>query len=311
VSAETSRSFVASFYGTGEEGDPDLRVNFGRFVDRVARKWRKGWPVSILIDGSSTGVGKSTLGIHLCRRITDRVAELFKEDGAPLEPNPRRAFALDHFAFRGRDLEPLYGSLPEWTMTQLDEPRDLMASKGARDRELLHIAGALGSVRKNRIGTVLISPRKEMFDSLVTFGLVNWWLFAETRGVARVHRAWTGALYKKSQPRVPYDRTRLDKIGWSSLDRDEFFRSYEALAVQKNREFYNEPNGGRGRRPAPSAPDTQPLTVPERPVTVSPTRPAPAPDWGATRIACDRCGKSVRRDGIGRHRARCSVGRVA
>lgn len=210
--------------------------NFESFVARLTNEWRNGWPIVIMIDGKRTGVGKSTLGIHLCRR---------------LDPS----FDMDHFAFRGRDLEPLYATLPPWTMVQLDEPRDLMASKGLRDRELLHIAAALGSVRKNRIGTILIAPKKEMFDTIVTNGLASYWIFLEDRGVGRVHRAWTGALYKKSQRLVPYDRTRLQRIGFPSLDRDPFFEKYLDFAVRKNREFFAE---GASRRGGPAPPTLNP-----------------------------------------------------
>jgi hypothetical protein len=218
-----------ALYGDGNNDEkPDLSSNFESFVERLRREWRDGWPILIIIDGASTGVGKSTLGIHLCRRLDPK-------------------FDLDHFAFRGREIEPLYARLPPWSMIQVDEPRDLMGSKGTRDRELRHIAGALGSVRKNLVGTILISPKKEFFDSILTGGLAPYWLFLEERGVARVHRAWRGATYRKSQRLVPYDRTRINKIGFPALDGDPFYEAYVDLAVRRNREFYAEAANGHGR----------------------------------------------------------------
>lgn len=262
------------FYGVDPEKKTDLRGNFERFIERLQREWHRGWPVIVLIDGKRTGVGKSTLGIRICRR---------------LDPS----FDLDHFAFRGLELERLYATLPPWTMVQLDEPRDLIASKGTRDRELLHIAAALGSVRKNQIGTVLIAPKKEMFDSLILNGLAPYWIFLEDRGVGRVHRAWTGATYKKSQRFVPYDRTRIDKIGFASLDRDPFFQKYVDLAVRKNREFFAEAREARrwgAPRPGPtSAPATPNLTDTSRSMSPSPPPPPPPPrTWSCGRFVFTR-----------------------
>ncbi len=236
---------VREFYGNEKDRQADLEFNYGRFLARLRNEWRKGWQVAIVIDGSRTGVGKSSAGMQLA-----------------LDLDPR--FGLDHIAFRGRELEPLYATLPEWSVVQLDEPRDLMASKGTRDRELLHIAAALGSVRKNRIATILIAPKKELFDSLITNGLASYWLFMERRGVGRLHRAWTGATYKKSQSSVPYDRTRLEKIGFRNLDGDPLFERYVTLAVQKNRDFFGETRSERRAAPAARPQETDPPTGPDR-----------------------------------------------
>ncbi len=200
----------------------------------------------VLIDGTRTGAGKSTLGIQICRKLDEH-------------------FALDHIAFRGRDLEPLYSRLPAWSMVQLDEPRDLMASKGTRDRELMHIVAALGSVRKNLIGTVMIAPKKEMYDTLVLGGLAPYWIFVEERGVGRVHRAWTGPTYRRSQRFWAYDRNYTQRIGFRSLDRDPFFRTYNDLAVRKNREFYAEKTTPRRSADGGQQENPSTLTGPERP----------------------------------------------
>jgi hypothetical protein len=239
------KGLFAGYYSSEEEQPEDLRANFTRFTDRLRAEWRNGWPVVVLIDGTRTGSGKSTLGIQICRKLDEH-------------------FALDHIAFRARDLEPLYSRLPAWSMVQLDEPRDLMASKGTRDRELMHIVAALGSVRKNLIGTVMIAPKKEMYDTLVLGGLAPYWIFVEQRGVGRVHRAWTGPTYRKSQRFWGYDRNYTQRIGFRSLDRDAFFQAYNNLAVRKNREFYAERtaprrSAGGGEQGSPSD-----LTGPER-----------------------------------------------
>lgn len=257
---------LRALYGDEEDEKPDLASNFERFVERLRGEWRDGWPILIIIDGASTGVGKSTLGIHLCRRLDPK-------------------FDLDHFAFRGREIEPLYGRLPPWSMIQVDEPRDLMGSKGTRDRELRHIAGALGSVRKNLIGTILISPKKEFFDSIITGGLAPYWLFLEERGVARVHRAWRGATYRKSQRLVPYDRTRIDKIGFPSMDGDPFYEAYVELAVRSNRTFYAEAANGHGRSAAAErTPQGEYGTYRAKSPRGLPLPPRPG-TW-----ACPRCG---------------------
>jgi len=258
---------IDALYGDDDlDEKPDLSVNFDRFVERLRRDWRSGWPVAVVVDGRSTGVGKSTLGIHLCRRLDPR-------------------FSLDNFAFRGRDIEPLYARLPPWSMVQVDEPRDLMSSKGTRDRELQHIIAALGSVRKNLIGTILISPKKELFDSLITNGLIPYWVFLEERGVGRVHRAWQGATYRKSQRLVPYDRTRIDKIGFPSLEGDPFYEAYLELAIRRNREYYAETPDER-RRPSRPTESGESGNGTYRATRAEAPPPPPRPGvW-----TCPRCG---------------------
>lgn len=237
----------------------DLAFNLERFVRRLeARRDHKPRPqyVAVLIDGGEPGFGKSTLGIHLCRR---------------LDPE----FNLDRFAFRGRDLDEKIAEAGRtrtngFSMVQLDEPRDLMSRGGRKDDILIRIAAALGSCRKNGVGAVLVAPKKSWYDSFIRDGLIPYWVFLEEPGIGRLHRAWRGATYRTSQSRVQYDRTRIDRIAFDPLDGDPFFEAYDDLAVRMNWELFSksgsERANRRGRGPA-AAEDPDPPTGPERPMS--------------------------------------------
>lgn len=271
MTTKTEESEFGLLYGSEAESQTTLRENFERFIRALEDRRDHKKPVVVIIDAAETGMGKSTLGIQISRR---------------LDPG----FSLGRFSFSGPELGPIYTSLPrgQFNMVQVDEPRGLLSRGGRRDEELQYIISLLFTQRKNRIGTILIAAQKEMFDSLILNRLAPFWLFIRKPGVAEVHRSWRGPNYKKSQRYYPYDRARISDIGFRSLDGDPFFESYLDLAIRKNWEFFAK-GPGHGRRqppPSPAATDLN-LTGPNR-VKPHPESPPPPPEPD-TPTRCGRC----------------------
>ncbi len=249
MTTTTEESAFGLLYGSGAESQATRRENFERFIHLLEERRDHQKPVVVIIDAAETGMGKSTLGIQISRR---------------LDPG----FGLNRFAFAGHELGPIYTSLPRdrFSMVQVDEPRGLLSRGGRRDEELQYIISLLFTQRKNRIGTILIAAQKEMFDSLILNRLAPYWLFIRRPGVAEVRRSWRGPNLKKSQRYYPYDRARISEIGFRSLDRDPFFERYMDLAIERNRAYFAEGPKGGGRRPPPQSktPDDTSLTGPDR-----------------------------------------------
>ncbi len=271
----TSDPLLSRFYGTAEPTETDLAFNYQRFIRMLRRRIKKRRAVHLIIDAAETGFGKSTLGIQICR---------------DLDPE----FGLDHFAFRGSELKGVFAHIEAtrkapFSMAQLDEPKDLLSRGGRRDALIIDIATAIGAVRKNLIGCILIAPKKEWFDSLVRSGLIPYWVFVERPGVGRVHRSWKGATYKVSQRNVQYDRMGSFKIGFRNLDRDPFFRSYLDLARRTNSASFAAGNSATaGGAPSAAAAPADPLAPsgPDRTMSGGGDPPPPG-TW-----ACPVCGKA-------------------
>jgi hypothetical protein len=219
----TTENLFARFYGTDEEKGPSLRGNFETFIEAMQRRRVRHEPVVMVIDGRETGVGKSTLAMHICRR---------------LDPG----FGLEKITYSARETLDLYASARPGSMVDWDESvLGLLTRKGTRDEELTGIISALSIVRKNEIGTVLTVPKIRMLDTLVYNGLAPIWLFVEARGRVRVHRAYKGAQYRKSLPRIAYDLwDRVSPMGFPSLDRDPLFQKATERAIERNREYFHE-----------------------------------------------------------------------
>ncbi|HEV2519452.1 MAG TPA: hypothetical protein VGX00_02360 [Thermoplasmata archaeon] len=272
---------------------PDLKANFERFVAHLEARRRRAQPITIIIDGRETGVGKSSLAINIARR---------------LDPQ----FGLDNVIFSAPELYRVYETKPPGAAALYDESvLGLLSRRGARDDELSGLIGALSIVRKNGIATLLCVPKIAMLDSIVVNGLAPHYIFIEARGRGRVHRAHKGAKYRKSQPKIPYDLwPEVSPLGWRNLDREPFFERYKELAVEKNRVYFREQQeisiakrarllggGPRGK------PDATPANVPNRPE--SPPDAAHTPDS----YPCRRCGSSWGSLwGRDRHEVRCKVG---
>lgn len=284
-----SRSVVRDFYGLGaEDRGPDLKGNFEAFVQRLELRRSRAQPVTVIIDGRETGVGKSTLAIALARRLD-------------------RRFGLESIAFCAKDLFHLYEVLPPGSIALYDESvRGLLTRRGTRDEEMAGLIGALSTGRKNGIATLLLIPKLTMLDTIVYSGLAPYWIFIEERGRGRVHRAHKGAHYRKSQPRVPYDLwDEVSPLGWRSLDGDPFFEDYKRQAIERNREYFREMaqvSEVKRRRllglpAAGSAPSLSGGDVPEREAT----SPPPPLTW-----ICEGCRtRFTRRDSLERHRRGC------
>jgi hypothetical protein len=281
-------------YYRGEAApEPDLAASFEEFVHALEVRRDSGAYVAVVITGDEPGVGKSTLGIHLCRR---------------LDPE----FGLSHFAFRAFDLKPAVSRVgaertEPFSMVQVDEPEGLIAKGGRKDEQIIEIASVLGTCRKSGIGVVLVAPQLWWYDALVRGGLVPYWLHVEKKGIARVHRKWRGVKYKTSQSRYEYDRSRrFPKIGFPSLARDPFFRAYVKVAISRNWDSYNRKQGfstrGAAVRAEPS-PTTPSLTVPER--TESETRPSPLPPLRPLRLCRWGCGRAGADPNLTQHETWC------
>lgn len=284
MKTRSEESAFGVLYGNEAESPATLRENFEKLVARLERRRDRREYVAVVITGDEPGVGKSTLGIHLSRR---------------LDPE----FDLSHFAYRAFDLRPIVHRVGEtrheqFSMIQVDEPEGLIAKGGRKDEQIIEIASTLGTCRKNGIGIVLVAPQLWWYDALVRGGLVPYWLHVEKKGVARVHRKWRGVKYRTSQSRYEYDRSTLyPKIGFRSLAGDPMFVRYEAEAIDRNwAEYGREGRPSGGRRRSTAAPSI-PLDVPER--VLPPTGPARAP-------LVARCGKAWGSTyDLRRHEARC------
>lgn len=276
-----------SFYGIPPEEEEDLRGNFDRFVQHLIERRERAQPITIIIDGRETGVGKSSLAINIARR---------------LDPS----FGLDNVIFSAPELYRVYETKPPGSAALYDESvLGLLSRRGSRDDELSGLIGALSIVRKNGIATLLCVPKIAMLDSIVVNGLAPHYIFIEARGRGRVHRAYKGAQYRKSRPRIPYDLWQdVSPIGWKNLDREPFFEEYKQLAQEKNRAYFRKQQeisaakearllGGAGRRPAES-PSVG--NVPDREVPLP-----PPPQW-----ICRGCGtRLARKDALRRHMFTC------
>ncbi len=223
MSERTTNSLIARFNGGETDHGPDAEENLEKFIEAMECRRRQRKPVVIVIDGRETGVGKSTLGMQICRRLDAH-------------------FRLENITYSARETLDLYSRAEPGIMVDWDESvLGLLTRKGTRDEELAGIIGALSVQRKNQIGTVLTVPKIQMLDALVYNGLAPVWLFVEGWGRARPHRAHRGVHYRKSQPRMPYDLwDALYPIGFKSLDRDPMFRASVQRAIEKNRAYFHE-----------------------------------------------------------------------
>lgn len=271
-----------AFFGVEPEQEADLKANFEKFVEHLEARRRRAQPITIIIDGRETGVGKTSLAMNIARR---------------LDPG----FSLENVIFSAPELYRVYETKPPGSAALYDESvLGLLSRRGARDEELSGLIGALSIVRKNGISTLLCVPKIAMLDSIVVNGLAPHYIFIEARGRGRVHRAYKGAQYRKSRPRIPYDLWReVSPLTWENLDGEAFFESYKEMAREKNREYFREQQeisaakkarllGGRQGR---AEPDTE-ANVPDRPKSPSPPPPVEI-----------RCGELVfnRQDSYARH----------
>jgi hypothetical protein len=264
---------LRTFYGVPPDGGEDLAGNFEKFVAHLQRRKTRAEPVTVIIDGRETGVGKSSLAIELARR---------------LDPG----FGTDSFVYKAAELYALYESKPDGAAALYDESvLGLLSRRGARDDELAGLIGALSIVRKNGISTFLCVPKITMLDSIVYNGLAPHWIFIEAKGRGRVHRAHKGAHYRKSQPRLPYDLWRaVSPLTWRNLDGDPFFEAYKERAKEHNRAYFREQqeiSELKRRRLLGLKPDREEgeslENVPTRPMV---PRSAPAQTWN-----CAVCGE--------------------
>jgi len=288
----TTENLFARFYGVDGAVGPSLRDNFEAFIGAMLRRRERHEPVVIVIDGRETGVGKSTLAMHICRR---------------LDPD----FGLDKITYSAEETLNLYSSAAPGSMVDWDESvLGLLTRKGTRDEELTGIVSALSIVRKNDIGTVLTVPKIRMLDTLVYNGLAPIWLFVEARGRVRVHRAYKGAQYRKSQPRIAYDLwERVSPMGFPSLDRDALFRTATERAIVRNREYFNEQAqiaaARRARqlgRPRTNRDLESGENVPERAVSSSGGVVVEPP------VLCPWCGRDVDNTyNLAKHQRRCTA----
>ena len=208
-----------ALYGPSEGRAPDPQGNYRRFLVHLRQRRAQRRPVVIVIDGRETSVGKSALGLTICR---------------DLDAN----FALENVVYSAQELHTGYGRR-EPSMFLYDDVTGLLSKRGARDEEMQGLVSAVSIVRKNGHGTLFLAPKKELLDGLILTGLANFWIFCEERGRARVHRAFKGAKYKRSQPRVPFDTwNSVTPITWPNLDDDPFFRAYNDRAIERNREYF-------------------------------------------------------------------------
>jgi hypothetical protein len=202
--------------------------NYERFIRALRSRRARRRPVVIVIDGKETGVGKSALGLDVCRK---------------LDPG----FSLEKVVYSAQELSDAFARV-EPSMILYDEGTlGLLANKGSRDDEARAIIAGTSIMRKNGHGLILTVPKKELLDSLLTSGLANLWVFVEAPGRARVFLAWRGALFKRSQPRYPFDEwSAINPITWPNPDGDEetglppdpFFLAYNDRAKLRNRQWF-------------------------------------------------------------------------
>ncbi len=299
VERTTTESFVSGFYGEDRGRDEDPEGNYRRFVGILRKRRADRKPVVIVIDGQETSVGKSALGITICR-------DLFP------------GFGLDHVVYSAQELHECYLS-KDPSMILYDDVTGILSNRGARDAELQGLIAATSIVRKNGHGVLFLAPKKELFDGPLLNSLSNFWIFCEERGRGRVHRAYKGAKYRRSQSKVPFDTwNAVTPITWPNLDSDPFFREYDLRAQERNRDYFRlhalDPTGklrecrrckrlGTAYVIATHECPGSPLPVSKRtdPTGDVPTRPK------TPRCVCGKCGWGwTPRNGTGGRCPRCS-----
>jgi hypothetical protein len=196
-----------------------LEANYRKFIKHLKKRRAEGKPVVIVIDGKEQSVGKSMLGLSICQDLDSH-------------------FTLEKVVYSAQELHTGYMSRTP-SMFQYDDVTGLLSKKGSRDDEMQGLISAVSIVRKNGHGTIFIAPKKELLDGLILTGLANFWIFCEDRGRARVHRAYKGARYKRSQSKVPFDSwNAVTPLGWRNMDGDPFFEAYNERAIERNRDYF-------------------------------------------------------------------------
>lgn len=215
----TTESYVSQFYGPPPEKEEDPQRNYRRFIAVLRKRRLERKPVVIVIDGKETSVGKSALGITICRDLYP-------------------AFGLEHVVYSAQELHECYLQRDP-SMILYDDVTGILSNRGARDSELQGLIAATSIVRKNGHGVLFLAPKKELFDGPLLNSLSNYWIFCEERGRGRVHRAFKGAKYRRSQSRVPFDTwNAVTPITWPNLDGDPFFQQYDVRAQERNRDYF-------------------------------------------------------------------------
>ncbi|MHB8351122.1 MAG: hypothetical protein ACYDFT_00260 [Thermoplasmata archaeon] len=189
------------------------------FCKELRDRARHKWDTIIVVDGEP-GVGKSALGIQICRGV---------------DPD----FPPENTAYSSEDAYRLYRTLgPGECMLYDESVLGMLGQGGGRSEELRSLVQALSIVRLKRITTVCCIPDIRLLDAFVKYGRARYWIHVYTRGRGKIHRSWQGAKYRTSVSRLPYDSyTDLSPIGFRNLDRSRFWKDYEVQKLQRVNEW--------------------------------------------------------------------------
>lgn len=144
------------------------RASFGRMGQIARKKLNNDNDIKIIIQGanSQTGIGKTTLAIHLCRFIDD---EWNAEDKAFVDVRQYIQAHLDY---------------PKGSALLLDEIEAGADNRRAMSEDNVDLSQAWATLRARNIATVATLPSISMLDSRM-LELADYWILVKERGVAQ------------------------------------------------------------------------------------------------------------------------------
>lgn len=229
------------------ESDPIAnREKFGKILrDRVDSRHQN----IVIIDASDTGEGKSTLAIQLCRAVDPKWTigdtAYSSDDARALY----RQYESDY-----RKAYEARAPLPHRALLWDEGVLGLLSQGGRRNEELERTVQTLSIIRVIGVSVFLCIPRIRMLDAFVREGLAEYWLMVESRGRARPHRSFKGAMYRRPD-RLPYDdMPEIYPLGFENMDEltmtpeelrsrpndPVLFREYEYRKLRAIDEFLQE-----------------------------------------------------------------------
>lgn len=221
---------------------------FGTLGRELRSKIRNDNDAKVIIVGKNagTGLGKTTLAIHLCRFIDSEWNP--RENGAYWDPIEYEDDYNNH-------------NIPAGSAVLLDEIEVQADSRRAMSHENVKFSQAWSRLRNRNVINIVTCPSMAFVDNRLEM-LADYWVLVESRGVAKPHRININDFKPNKIQKDPFDgeeRIFWDKIPKSDPDYDyveemksnmrsqaetikmqEHERRVEKAIEEAKREFRNE-----------------------------------------------------------------------
>lgn len=165
----------------------------------------------ITADNAATGVGKTTLAVHLAQ-LWDIWG--FSAGKATLDP---------------REYSVLYDRARPGSVMILDEAEQAIDARRSMSTETLKVGHDFATKRYQQIVGLLTLPSKDMMDKRIADKLCDLWFLVTEPGTADVYRfdanAFSGQTYYK----------RIERYSWPPLDDDATFQRIEQKKDERMR----------------------------------------------------------------------------